>query len=231
MIEPPRIRLVCATRYGQEDFFQRSPLGRALAHSYKDLSFLEMRLFFRNTSGLPLVYNAAVKEAASRPAILVFTHDDVHLVDHYWPERVAAGLRQFRLLSVAGNRRRLPNQPSWAFLDEKLTWDASENLSGAVAHGHGFPSRVQRYGMCPQECKLLDGVFLACESSTFVSSGLYFDERFDFHFYDLDICRQAELKRVSMGTYPIALIHESVGSFDSPAWKTGYAKYLEKWGN
>jgi hypothetical protein len=77
--------------------------------------------------------------------------------------------------------------------------------------------------------KLLDGVLLAAHSETLISKNLRFDERFDFHFYDLDFCRQAEAKHLRLGTWPLSLIHESAGQFGSPAWREAYAKYLDKW--
>jgi GT2 family glycosyltransferase len=70
---------------------------------------------------------------------------------------------------------------------------------------------------------------LACRSKTLLDNGLHFDERFNFHLYDLDFCRQAEQKGLRMGTWPISVIHESGGSFGSPSWKDGYQEYLGKW--
>jgi hypothetical protein len=43
------------------------------------------------------------------------------------------------------------------------------------------------------EC-VLDGLLLAARSETLLSNQLTFDERFDFHFYNMDFCRQAEEK-------------------------------------
>jgi GT2 family glycosyltransferase len=131
---------------------------------------------------------------------------------------------------VAGNRRRLPNQPAWLFADIAFTWDSPENLSGIVGHGTGFPcANMSVYGSPGQEVKLLDGVLLAAHSEVLRSCSISFDERFAFHFYDLDFCRQAEARGLRMGTWPISVIHESEGAFGTPAWRAGYAKYLEKW--
>jgi len=58
---------------------------------------------------------------------------------------------------------------------------------------------------------------------------LFFDEKFEFHFYDLDICRQAEIKGLSCGTWDLSLIHESRGNFRSEGWQIAYQRYLEKW--
>lgn len=73
---------------------------------------------------MPEIYNIAIEEARSGPAILVFVHDDVHLLHYFFAERVLRSLERFQLIGLAGNKRCVPGQPSWAFIDEKLTWDA-----------------------------------------------------------------------------------------------------------
>jgi GT2 family glycosyltransferase len=80
-----------------------------------------------------------------------------------------------------------------------------------------------------QEVKLLDGVMLACRSEDLFNHDLRFDEQFDFHFYDLDFCRQAELRGLRMGTWRISVVHEGVGDMRTASWKNGYRKYLDKW--
>jgi hypothetical protein len=223
-----KYRFVCATRESYDDFFLKTALGRSLA-IYR-APFAELTLFHSNARGLPSVYNEALRDAASDPAILVFMHDDVHLCDFFWHVHILAGLKHFDILGVAGNRRRVARQPAWCFLDEALSVDSAENLSGIVGHGSGFPpENLSSYGPPGQQVKLLDGVLLAAHSETLISKNLRFDERFDFHFYDLDFCRQAEAKHLRLGTWPLSLIHESAGQFGSPAWREAYAKYLDKW--
>jgi GT2 family glycosyltransferase len=225
-----KFRFVCATRETREGFYTNTALGRSLR--LFEAPWVELRLSDQNRLGLPRIYNQAIRDAKEDPAILVFIHDDVHLCDFFWPYHVLNGLESFDVIGLAGNRRRVPGQPSWAFVDKELNWDAPEHLSGVVAHGKGFPPEdVTSYGPPRAEVKLLDGVFLAARSETLLNKSLEFDERFDFHFYDLDFCRQAEMRQLRMGTWMIALIHESGGSFGSPAWRSGYQKYLEKWGS
>lgn len=224
-----RIKLVVATRVDEVTFYQATATGRSLA--FNKPNFVDIRLFASNTEGLPRIYNQAIRECEGEPATLIFAHDDLHLLDFYWASRVREGLKRFQILGVAGNRRRLAGQPSWAFVDTALTWEKAENLSGVVGHGKAFPpSKFSYYGMPRQQVKLLDGLLLACDSETLRTHGLYFDERFDFHFYDMDFCRQAEVKGLTCGTWDLSLIHESGGSFRSEAWKQGYQAYLDKWG-
>ena len=56
-----------------------------------------------------------------------------------------------------------------------------------------------------------------------------FDERFPFHFYDLDFCRSARANGLRLGTWPITLTHQSGGRFGIPEWRKAYADYLNKW--
>jgi hypothetical protein len=224
-----KIRIVCATRQPAEQFAANTALGRSLA-LYR-FPFLELRLFPNNSAGLPVVYNTALNESVGNPAILVFIHDDVHLLDFYWPERVLQGLQNFDIIGLAGNKRRVPSQPSWMFLDDRFTRDAAENFSGVVAHGKSWPAQIiSYYGTPGQEVKLLDGLMLAANSETLLAKSVRFDEKFDFHFYDLDFCRQAENQNLRMGTWPIQVMHESGGALGTPGWRLCYENYLAKWG-
>jgi GT2 family glycosyltransferase len=226
----PNIRIVCATRATEQAFYREVALGRSLAH-YRELPFIEVVLFPENGKGLPTLYNSVIRAAASDPAILVFVHDDVHLIDYYWPDRLYAALREFQLVGLAGSTRRLPRQPTWFAKDEWFTVDDFDNLSGFMAHGTSVPATITRSGRVNAACKLLDGVFLAADSTVLLQHRLLFDEIFDFHFYDLDLCRQAEVSGVRMGTAPICILHESIGKFRTEAWRAAYQKYLDKWGD
>ncbi|HEV3104171.1 MAG TPA: glycosyltransferase [Trinickia sp.] len=224
------IRLVCGTRYSDAQFVSDSALGRSLK-LYNHTPPQQLVLFDNNRKGLSKIYNRAIEHAKDNPAILVFVHDDVSICDFFWVERIYEAMARFDIVGLAGNTRRMPRQPAWAFTPE-LKWDRAEFLSGVVGHGkNGFPCDiVSRFGPAPQPCKLLDGLMLIADSERLVQSGVRFDEQFDFHFYDLDFCRQAELKGLTMGTWPISVIHESIGVYGTPDWLAGYERYLRKYG-
>jgi GT2 family glycosyltransferase len=223
------IRLVCATRHAQANFLQDTALGRSLIVQ-RHAQAPELLLFDNNSTGLSTLYNAAIEQAAASPAILVFVHDDVSLNDFFWPDRIRDALREFDIVGVAGNRRRVPQQPAWAFVTRDFKWDQPEFLSGSVGHGKRYPCEISRFGPSGVECKLLDGLLLAADSTRLIASGARFDEQFKFHFYDMDFCRQAELKGLRMGTWPISLVHESEGAFGTPAWREAFDGYLRKYG-
>lgn len=227
------IRLVCASRCHPDRFMSDTALGRSL-QNFAPQPEPQLQLFGDNKLGLSTVYNIALKHAEQDPAILVFVHDDIWLSDFFWMDRIYEGLQQFDVIGLAGNTRRVPRQPAWAFTtaEPNLKWDERRFLSGTVGHGQGFPCKnISIFGPSKQACKLMDGLFLAADSEVLCRKEVRFDEQFTFHFYDMDFCRQAEAKGLRMGTWPIAVVHESGGNFNSTGWREGYAKYLTKYGD
>jgi GT2 family glycosyltransferase len=229
MTIPIKFRFVVATRETAEDFWSKTATGISL--SLYQASIIEVSLFPENSSGLPAIYNEVIEKSKDDPAILIFAHDDLHILDFHWMNTIFNGLTIFGIVGLAGNKRRVPFQPSWYFIDRELTPDDRVNLSGVVGHGTSFPpENISVFGNPFQEVKLLDGLFLAASSEILIKNHLKFDDRFKFHFYDLDFCRQAEIRGISMGTIPLSLIHQSGGNFGSEDWKQSYLKYLQKWG-
>ena len=233
-VAAPTIRLVCATRHTRTEFFAKSPLGRSLPlyQNFPRHQRIELRLFANNAVGLPSVYNIAIEEARQAPAILVFIHDDLHLSDYFWADRLREGLDHFDIVGLAGNKRRVARQTSWMYLDKEFNADSFDNLSGVLGHGEGFPNLTQLsvYGEPCQEVKLLDGVLIAVRSEILIEKDLRFDEQFTFDFYDLDFCRQAEARAIRMGTWAISAIHASAGKLGGCDWQIAYKQYLSKYG-
>jgi len=183
---------------------------------------------YENKQGLPEIYNHHIL-AEDNVDIVVFVHDDIWIDDYFFVDRIIEGCLKFDVIGVVGNRRRLPNQPAWAFIDDKFTWDESTNLSGSIAHGNHPFGPVSFFGTAPAECEFLDGVFLAAKKSELKDNKLLFDPLFDFHFYDMDFCRSIRKKGFRLGTWPICLTHQSSGSFDTQPWKEKCVLYRAKW--
>ncbi len=226
---PAKVRVVSATRMDEAAFWKSSALGQSLAIRRNDARIVA-DVAFQNRAGLPAVYNAALDRAGADEALL-FVHDDVWLDDPQWVEKVIAGLRRYDVVGLAGNRRRVRRQPAWLYLDvqqDRFLLDAP-NLSGAVAHGKHARGQMSYFGAAPAACELLDGLFIAARADLLKRWRVRFDERFDFHFYDLDFCRTARASGLSLGTWPILVTHQSTGSFVSDAWRAGLARYLDKW--
>ena len=229
-----KIRFVCATRLSREDFFAKAALGRSLPayRTFPKQQVIELRLFADNSEGLPALYNTAIEETHTDPALLVFIHDDVYLSDYYWADHLHKALESFDIVGLVGNRCRIPRQASWMFLDDRFTSDTYDNFSGVLGHGDPFPNlrQLSVYGEPGAEVKLLDGVLMAARSATLLERDLRFDPRFRFHFYDMDFCRQAELRQLRMGTCAMSLVHASSGELGSEGWRSAYRDYLAKYG-
>jgi GT2 family glycosyltransferase len=225
------IEFVSATRMTREEFWEKSALGRSLLRiDASDHDRWVARVAFENRRGLPEVFNERI-QAASEHDILVFVHDDVWIDDFFICDHLEEALHEFAVVGVAGNRRRVPRQPAWAFvrLTDEFVWDEPANLCGAIAHGPGPFGEVSRFGPTFEECELLDGVFIATRRTTLRERAVLFDTRFKFDFYDVDFCRRARERELRIGCWPIALTHQSQGLFGSASWHAGYAAYLEKW--
>ncbi len=236
-----KIRLILPTRELEENYDTHTPLGRSLSLCPKLLMEhhpVERRIFGLGTKralfgqdivGLARMFNIAIRESATDPAILVFMHDDIEMRDFFWPYHVVDGLQHFDMIGLAGNTRRTARQSSWGAIGEDLTRVDREHHSGTVAHQSAFGLRINHFGPSHVECKFLDGLFLAVHSETLLRHGIFFDERFEFHFYDMDLCRQFETHGLRMGTWGISVVHNDNGSYASLEWKEGYEKYIEKW--
>lgn len=229
---PAPLIVTSATRLPAPRFWQESALGQSLHRlgSVQAAHPLKISVAFENTAGLPTVYNRVI-DAAPVGALLVFVHDDVWIEDYFFAQRVAEGLQVYDAIGVAGNRRRLPGQPAWAFVNSQFTWDERTHLSGSVGHGQAPFGPVSHFGPSPADCELLDGVLLAARADALKQSSVRFDERFAFHFYDMDFCRSARQQGLSMGTWPLAITHQSGGAFGTESWKDASTTYFEKWKN
>lgn len=225
----PKVHLVAATKLQEEAFWSESLLGRSL-EKWRDLAYLRWTISFRNRKGLPRVYNESIAQEGTAD-VIVFVHDDVWLADQEWIDKVVAALKTFDVVGVAGNRRCQPGQCTWAFdpaISSGFQWD-HPHLSGRIAHGTDALCELAEFGAAPAPCELLDGVFIAVNARVLRASGIQFDTRFSFHFYDLDFCRSARKAGLSLGTWPIDLVHASGGSFSSPSWISMKQVFLDKW--
>ena len=251
------VTLVSASRSSEELFWSFSPLGLSIRRLTSTLGALgtinefdlnviyRSHIHFSNAKGLPTAYNSSINESLSlryateiTDEILVFIHDDVWIDDANIGQHLVDGLNEFDVIGVVGSIDRLPGQASWAFLPgiaESNSLDLafspnSGKVSGTICRGVNPCGEIGFYGPWKQSCELLDGVFLAVRKDTLRRTGLLFDPRFDFHFYDLDFCRTARSLGLRLGTWPISLTHQSDGSH-GPNWLLQHSNYVAKWGD
>jgi hypothetical protein len=229
------IKLVSATQVQKTMFWTATYLGRSLRRFPESLR-PPLQVACNNTGpaarGLSEVFNQAL-DACDPGTDLVFLHDDVYLNDWFLTLHVAEALRHFDIVGLAGSANPDLSQPSWGLcFDAELNptgWQPELRKSGAVNHFDYTCPDVTVYGPTPMPCMLLDGLFLAVRTQVVKEAGLRFDERFRFHCYDLDFCRSALQRRLRIGTWPIAVTHDSGGAFGSASFKEGARAYLDKW--
>jgi hypothetical protein len=227
-----KICVVTATREKTiEDFKRNTLLGKSL--EIKTFFDIELVCFVNNTDGLSKCYNEAINQLKNTDKILVFVHDDVALLDYYWPLRTIEVLKNYDVAGVAGNVRHQINYPGWAHShveNGSLIWEDDSYLSGCMLHDSVWPPKIiSIYGDLNKEVVNLDGVYLAMSTNLILEKNLSFDERFKFHFYDADFCKSAVNKKCKLGTFPLALLHAGKGNMNSPEYIDGYKEFYRKW--
>ena len=220
----PAPLLVSASRADGEGF-GHTMLGRSLALPVHRQ--WQPRLALANSRPLAEAYNGALEEADPE-ALLLFCHDDVWLGELPLVPLLNESLETFDLVGVAGNGRRLPGQVCWWLRPGDGAWD-HPHLVGSIHHGDECRNRATQFGPSPAPAALLDGVALAARAGVLQAAGVRFDPELDFHFYDLDVCRQALAAGLRLGVWPLPLVHASGGTAGSPAWQRCCERYQRKW--
>jgi hypothetical protein len=233
--DEPELLVVTASRVDASSFYTQTALGRSIQRLRQHGARIRLMAICNNWQALAHAYNR-VLTPEHLDSLVAFIHDDVTLHDWHLGVHVRNALKHFDLIGVAGCKLLRPQQPSWAFPEKVGRWAPPQELLGAV--GHDTRDRPQstvkvhlltRYGAPRGAAVLLDGVFLASTVKTLTEHGLQFDPDLPFHFYDLDLCRQAQRASLRAGVWPLAITHHSGGHFNSPEWLSAYRHYLQKW--
>ena len=218
------VHIVSATRLDHINFWHHSLLGRSLSRPQH--SDLTARICFNNSEPLALHYNSSID--AVDEGIIIFCHDDVDLGASSLIPFLEAALDRFDIVGVAGNQRSWPGQSSWWLKPNGIDFDYPF-LSGAISHGLPESAKLDVFGPTPMPVFLLDGVFIAVNINRLKSSNLRFDQRFAFHFYDSDFCKSAQLQGLSMGTWPLSLVHASGGDIANACFQQALVLFKAKW--
>jgi hypothetical protein len=229
------VRIVTATIKDEDSFKQSSMLGQSLC-VFPSYANLQINIFFNNQGkyrkGLSEIYNLFLRPEY-KEEILLFVHDDVYLNDWHIVHRLNDAVQSFDVIGLAGNTNPDFDEPAWNLAWDRLKYPNGlqpvKYKSGAVSHIYQGRIIASYYGEAPRECKLLDGLFLAVNTKKILEKAVAFDEQFEFHFYDLDFCRQCNRRELRLGTWPVAVTHASAGDFESPKWISAKEKYLLKW--
>ena len=221
-----KFKFIIATR---KQSGTRLPIHDFLDNVKHDGIDVELDIHYGNTSGLSYTYNKAIDKSTDFEFI-AFIHDDVWINDVFFFSKVINS--KFDVIGAVGGC--YWGVPKGFPIDEKpLIWTTAtcgRGASGFMNHdlknGCFLPSS---YGVAPKETTTLDGSIIIFTRKA-IQSGLRWDEQFNFHFYDMDICFSAHILGLKVGTANILLTHESVGgSVVQPEFMESQRKFIEKW--
>lgn len=231
------IMLVSCTRYSSTDFWAKSPLAPYLRTHIDIGNIQKYTVRYENREGLPAVYNQFISEQY-KDWIVLFVHDDIELYNIDLRKALMESFRSFDLVGVAGNQFHDPTRhPVRWFMEAP---DGMRYTSGQVTHlktarvandraAFTVPV-IDSYGPARIPVSVIDGVFMAVNMKACLERNLRFDERFDYHFYDLDFSYNATRSGLRVGTWDILIKHYSQGSYDSKSWAESEQIYRSKWG-
>lgn len=166
----------------------------------------------------------------SQGSLLVFSHDDIELLNDDFARRVIAHLAQFDLVGVAGTRR---------LVDPAIRRAGFPHMAGMVAHHElgGDSSDDNRYAVAvfgleeitATGIEAVDGCWFAVRRTVWETCP--FDEAtFDgFHLYDIDFSFAAHLAgfRLTVAA-DLVLAHQSKGDF-SADWERYAERFRQKY--
>lgn len=167
-------------------------------------------------------------EGASRAKTpyLAFVHSDVE-----WTSSRAMTLGLLSrmkapdtgFIGIAGSR---------VIREDAMWWQAQKDmLSGACLHaenGQMWMTSFGKYG----PVAVLDGVFMVVRQDVFGRLGGFDESLPGWDYYDIDITLRATLAGYMNHTYPLHVLHHSLGNrvFTDPGFKENRKRFMEKWG-
>ena len=210
---------VVATTKTKEDFEKTSQIALYLdktCNSYKS------KIFYENKKGLPFIYNSMLTQA-NIDKKLIFVHDDVLIEDLFFEEKLNLAFEKYDIVGLAGTKKcDLQKPPAWHLMSNQY------NYVGEVAHSKDKKVWTTVFGPTNDRALLLDGLFLAVNTKKLLENDVKFDERFDFHHYDITFCLRSNEKKLKMGVAPIKVTHFGLGdSMNTPEWHSSSIKFKQ----
>jgi GT2 family glycosyltransferase/glycosyltransferase involved in cell wall biosynthesis len=192
---------------------------RLLANYYFEI------IGIHNATSLAEGYTRGIEKSTGE--ILIFSHDDIIIIDDEFSTKIIDRLKKFDLIGFAGASK---------LVEGKWIGASNDFLHGAIAHA--LPKSdsltlnifgIQEWPVI-SDIKALDGLCIICNRHIF--NTVKFDSiTFNgFHLYDLDISFSAYLSGFKIGVCcDIPIIHESGGNFDEK-YKEYSRRFEKKYG-
>lgn len=231
-----QVLLVTATKTKTLEEFKQRPLApslQVLVDKRYDDSMFDFEVVKDNKDGLPKVYNRYITEK-NKDKLLLFVHDDLEIHDLNLVEKLNKS--PYDITGIAGG--------STFEMKDNILWhicSKRESQSGFVTHPLcwqennelkvDYNSRATAvFGPAPRRVLILDALFMCLNVERALEAGFQFDERFNFHHWDISSCLIANEKKLKMGTSPIYCVHYGLGnSFMSPEWEESNKLFKKYW--
>jgi hypothetical protein len=199
-----------ATQYNHNDFWEKSKIAIFLE---KTGMTNNCSVFYENKQGLSEVYNKFLNKSYIGKKV-IFVHDDVLIEDLFWEEKLNIAFEKYDIVGLAGAKKSdLTKPPAWHLMCNP------EDKCGEVAHSHQKTTWTTCFGPTDARVLIMDGLFIAVNVKKVLDADVKFDERFDFHHYDISFCLRANNNKLKMGVYPIRVVHFGLGdSMNTKEW-------------
>lgn len=170
-----------------------------------------------NKKGLSELYQEKLNSC--KEDYILFIHDDLEIHDLFLFEKLVAAHKIYDIVGLAGATEQTYSSqvpPAW-----HLAQNGSQNARGIVSHyiPKNFSALQEShvnsvfFGPTPAKVVTIDGLFMSFKTSILDNTIPLFDSTYTFHFYDLQMCINANKKNYSIGVYPIFCIHHGLGHF------------------
>lgn len=196
---------------------------RRIARQYEDLFGSHPHEIIHIADATSLCSGYARGFRQSIGSLVVFSHDDIEILDPDFVPHLMRGMSMVDVLGIAGTTRL--TGPAYA-------WGGRASVHGWLFH----QSRHETYDATIFDLEsglvtdivALDGAFF-CARREVVQKVGFDSATFDgFHLYDIDFSYRAHLAGFRIGvTHDIVIAHESEGNFNA-AWKKYADRFMTK---
>jgi hypothetical protein len=188
---------------------------------------IKLKIHFNNKTPLPKIYNQYLtKETLAKHDIVVFAHDDVYVDDLKVKGKLDLAANGLDIIGVAGCLNPKLQKPAlWHLMSDQKDW------RGHVAHTVDERGVIQMtsFGPTPSRVAIVDGVFIAVNLKSILDVDWRFNEKFEFHHYDISSCIDANKLKLKVGVIPVNIIHDSPGlkDYNNTNYQESQNKFLQ----
>lgn len=219
-----KLLIVICTQAKTDKEFEQKPIFLSLKKQYENNPNISFHIFKDNKKGLGLCYNEILKDPNHSDKVVLFVHDDVVLEDIFLYEKLMSS--PYSITGLAGTKtfNKKVDKMAW-----HLVSSGRGDFVGEVAHvNKDNQVWTTVFGPTHSRALMVDGLFIACKAKDLIDKELYFDERFEWHHYDMSFCLNANEKKITVGVLPIKVLHYGLGdSMLTPEWEESNKKFKE----